>query len=155
MPWISPHITPESAPFWDATNRGQLLLRRCLDTGKAYYYPRDHSPFTGTTNTDWIVASGNATLYSFSYSGRDDEAYCIAYVTLDEGPTMLAVVQCDEPQRLRIGQRLNVAFAPTMNGQKVPVFRWAPSGDARTLNPISNAAKTDSNPSLPCRPHPL
>ena len=45
MPLTSPHITPESAPFWDAANRGQLLLRRCLDTGKAYYYPRDHSPF--------------------------------------------------------------------------------------------------------------
>ena len=126
MPLTSPHITAESAPFWDAANRGQLLLRRCLDTGKAYYYPRDHSPFTGTTNTDWIVASGNATLYSFSYSGRDDETYRIAYVTLDEGPKLLSMVHCDNPQQLRIGQRLRVAFATTPSGQKIPVFTLSP-----------------------------
>lgn len=126
MHLTSPHITPESAPFWEAANREQLLLRRCLDTGKPYFYPRDHSPFTGSAHTDWIIASGNATLYSFSYSGRNDEAYCIAYVTLDEGPTMLSVVQCDEPRQLRIGQWLKVAFAPTPNGQKIPVFTLSP-----------------------------
>lgn len=122
MPLTSPHLTRESAPFRDAANRDQLLLRRCLDTGRAYYYPRDHSPFTGSTNTDWIVASGHATLYSFSYNGRDDETYCIAYVTLDEGPTLLSVVQCDNPQHLRIGLRLKVAFTTTPNGQKIPIF---------------------------------
>lgn len=128
MHLTSPYITPESAPFWEAANREQLLLRRCLDTGKAFFYPRDHSPFTGSAATDWVVASGNATLYSFSYSGRDDEAYCIAYVTLDEGPTMLSVIECDDPQQLRIGHRLEVAFAPTPNGQKIPVFRLSLTG---------------------------
>ena len=122
MHLTSPRITRESAPFWDAANRGQLLLRRCLDTGKAYYYPRDHSPFTGSTNTDWIVASGNATLYSFSYSGRGEALHCIAYVTLDEGPTVLSVILCDDPQPLRIGQRLKVTFVPTPNGQTLPAF---------------------------------
>lgn len=122
MQLTSPHITSESAPFWAAANQGQLLLRRCLDTGKAYYYPRDHSPFTGGTATDWIVASGSATLYSFSYSGREAEDYCIAFVTLDEGPTILTAVQCDTPHTLQIGQRLTVAFALTANGQNIPVF---------------------------------
>ncbi|WPN97676.1 Zn-ribbon domain-containing OB-fold protein [Pseudomonas sp. MUP55] len=128
MHLTSPHITPESAPFWEAANRGQLLLRRCLDTGKAFFYPRDHSPFTGSAATDWIVASGNASLYSFSYSGQADEAYCIAYVTLDEGPTMLSAIRCDDPHRLRIGQRLKVTFASTPNGQKVPVFELSHCG---------------------------
>ncbi|WP_395610373.1 Zn-ribbon domain-containing OB-fold protein [Pseudomonas sp. B22129] len=146
MQLTSPHITPESAPYWAAANREQLLLRRCLDTGKSYFYPRDHSPFTGSARTDWVLASGHATLYSFSFSGKKDELHCIAYVTLDEGPTMLSVVECDEPQQLRIGQRLNVAFVPTPNGQKIPVFRLPPTGDGNTLNPISNAAKTGSNP---------
>ena len=125
MQLTSPHISPESEPFWAAANQEQLLLRRCLDTGKAYYYPRDRSPFTGTTATDWIVACGDGTLYSFSYSGRSDETHCIAYVTLDEGPTLLSVIQCDDPRQLKIGQRLKVAFAPTASGQKVPVFKPA------------------------------
>ncbi|MGF6095195.1 Zn-ribbon domain-containing OB-fold protein [Pseudomonas sp. 18175] len=127
MHLTSPHITPESAPYWAAANREQLLLRRCLDTGKAFFYPRDHSPFTGSAACDWIVASGNATLYSFSYSGREDESHCIAYVTLDEGPTMLSVVLCDEPPQLRIGQRLKVIFVPTPSGQKIPAFVLSPT----------------------------
>lgn len=117
-----PQITPESAPFWDAANQGKLLLRRCLDTGKPYYYPRDHSPFTGSTSTDWIVASGDATLYSFSYSRREDHVHCIAYVTLNEGPTILSAIDCEDPQQLRIGQRLKVAFYTCETGQNVPIF---------------------------------
>ncbi|KAF1022980.1 MAG: hypothetical protein GAK37_03299 [Pseudomonas sp.] len=118
----SPDITQESAPFWAAANQGQLLLRRCLDTGQPYYYPRDHSPFTGSLHTDWIVASGTGTLYSFSHGLRDGQVHCIAYVTLDEGPTILTVIDCENPQWLHIGQRLKVAFAATASGQNVPVF---------------------------------
>jgi uncharacterized OB-fold protein len=118
----APHINAENAPFWAAANQERLLLRRCLDTGKPYYYPRDHSPFTGSTHTDWIVASGDGTLYSFSYSSRDNQIHCIAYITLDEGPTMLSVISCEDPQQLRIGQRVKVAFAASPTGQKVPIF---------------------------------
>lgn len=118
----SPAITAEGAPFWAAANEGRLLLRRCLDTGRAFHPPRDHSPFSGSPRVDWIEASGDASLYAFSYSQRDGQSHCLAYVTLAEGPTLLTAVQVDDAQQLRIGQPLRVRFVASQNGQQVPVF---------------------------------
>ena len=48
--------------------------------------------------------------------------YAIAYVTLDEGVTMLTnIVDCDL-DTLRIGQRVKVCFKPTDGDAMVPMF---------------------------------
>ncbi len=56
---------------------------------------------------------------------RAPEPYAVAYVTLDEGPTMLTnLVDCDL-DRLAIGQRVRLVFTPTEGGAPVPTFRPA------------------------------
>lgn len=119
---VSPQPWPETAVFWEAANQNRLLLRRCLSTGKAYYYPRNHSPFTGRDNTEWMEASGEGVLYSFSVMPRAQPPYCIAYVVLAEGPIMLTNVLTDDFDSLRIGQPLRVRFEPSQDGQLVPMF---------------------------------
>jgi uncharacterized OB-fold protein len=53
---------------------------------------------------------------------RVPEPYAIAYVTLDEGPTMMTnVVDC-ELDAVRIGQRVRVVFKPSEGGPPVPMF---------------------------------
>ena len=49
--------------------------------------------------------------------------YAIAYVTLDEGPTMMTnIVDCDL-DAIRIGQAVRVVFKPTEDGgPPVPMF---------------------------------
>lgn len=119
---LSPQIWPETTPYWEAANEGRLLLRRCLDTGRAYHYPRLHSPFTGSSNTEWIAASGKGTVYSFSVLPRAQPPYCIAYVELDEGPIMLSNLLAQDFASLRIGQAVQVRFVASANGQMVPMF---------------------------------
>lgn len=119
---LSPQIWPETAPYWDAANAGRLLLRRCLDTGRAYHYPRPHSPFTGSANTEWMEASGKGTVYSFSVLPRAQPPYCIAYVELAEGPIMLSNLLTDDFASLRIGQPVQVRFVASADGQLVPMF---------------------------------
>lgn len=119
---LSPQIWPETAPYWAAANEGQLLLSRCLDTGRAYHYPRPHSPFTGSANTEWIQASGKGTVYSFSVLPRAQPPYCIAYVELAEGPIMLSNLLTDDFASLRIGQQVQVRFVASADGQRVPMF---------------------------------
>jgi uncharacterized OB-fold protein len=56
---------------------------------------------------------------------RAEVPYAIAYVTLDEGPTMMTnLVDCDF-DRLKIGQRVKVVFTPTDGGPPVPTFTLA------------------------------
>jgi uncharacterized protein len=118
----TPHVNDETAAFWAAANEHRFLLRRCRDTGKAYYFPRERSPFTGSLNTEWCDASGNATLYSFSVLVRTDTPYCLAYVQLDEGPIILSNLCQTDFTQLRIGQRLRVVFLASADGQKIPMF---------------------------------
>jgi uncharacterized OB-fold protein len=49
--------------------------------------------------------------------------YCIAYVTLDEGVTMMTqIVDCDL-ETLKIGQKVKLVFKPTEgDGPPVPMF---------------------------------
>lgn len=120
IPAPQPH--PETQPFWDATARGELMLRDCEDCRRAHWYPRAICPHCGSERTRWLRASGDATLYSFSVMRRVAQPYAIAYVTLAEGPTMLTnLVDCDF-DGLRVGQRLRVAFAPAEGGFAVPMF---------------------------------
>lgn len=117
----SPQPWPETEHFWAAANDRRLLLKRCLQTGKAYYYPRGHSPFTGG-DTEWIESTGKGHIYSFSVLPRAQPPYCIAYVTLSEGPTLLTNVLTDDLDSLSIGQSVHVEFVKSENGQLVPMF---------------------------------
>jgi hypothetical protein len=53
---------------------------------------------------------------------RSDEVYAIAYVTLEEGATMLTnIVDCDF-DALKIGQSVQLVFEVSEKGAPVPMF---------------------------------
>lgn len=99
----------EAQPFWDAAARGVLLLKRCIETGKCFHYPREFSPFTGGP-TEWVEAPGFGEIYSCSVAYRAKPPYCIAYVRLDEGPIVLSNIEADDLSKVAIGQRVRVVF---------------------------------------------
>ncbi len=113
---------PDDEPWFAATARGVLLLRHCDDCGELHFPPRPICPHCFSDRTAFRESSGNATIYSFSILRRVAVPYCIAYVTLDEGPTMLSnIVDCPF-DRIAIGQRVRVVFRDSANGLKVPMF---------------------------------
>jgi uncharacterized OB-fold protein len=70
----------------------------------------------------WVEAKGKGTLYSYSVMRRVAEPYAIAYVTLDEGVTMLTnMVDCDL-DRLRIGDPVRLVFKAAAGGEMIPMF---------------------------------
>ena len=117
-----PEATPETRPFWEAAAQGRLLLKRCTACSQAHYYPRAICPFCFSTATEWRPASGRGIIYSYSIMRRVPAPYAIAYVTLEEGVTMMTnIVDCDL-EAIRIGQPVKVAFRPTEGGPPVPMF---------------------------------
>jgi hypothetical protein len=56
---------------------------------------------------------------------RAQVPYAIAYVTLEEGVTMMTSIVDADLDALRIGLPVTVAFHPTDGGPPVPVFRPA------------------------------
>ena len=118
----APPTNPETKAFWEAAGQGKLLIKKCRACGEVHYYPRALCPFCFSDATEWQTTAGTGTLYSYSVMRRAEVPYAIAYVTLDEGPTMMTnLVDCDF-DALRIGQRVKVKFTPTDGGPPVPTF---------------------------------
>ncbi len=113
---------PETEAYWQATKEGILLIKTCHSCKKHHFYPRDICPHCLSTDTGWLESTGYGSVYSFSTMGKDDDAYTLAFITLDEGVTMLSnLVDCD-PAQVKLGDRVRVVFVPSVNGHAVPMF---------------------------------
>jgi uncharacterized OB-fold protein len=118
----APRVLAESLPFWSAADEGRLLVKACNDCGEVHFYPRDICPHCLGARTEWREAAGTGSVYSFSTMGKGDAAYTLAFVTLDEGVTLMTnLVDCD-PRTVSIGQRVRVVFKPSDGGHAVPMF---------------------------------
>jgi uncharacterized OB-fold protein len=127
----APIVDSASRPFWQAAAEGVLLIKRCNACGQAHWYPRPFCPHCASDDTAWVTASGGGAIYSFTVTRRADPVpYVLAYVTLDEGVTVLTHLVDGEIESLRIGQRVRVTFRSAEGGGAVPVFRPEPAGSA-------------------------
>ena len=123
----SPQPDPDTEAFWAAARDHRLLIGSCSDCGEKHYYPRSMCPHCGSTNVSFIEASGNGEIYSYSVLRRADPPYAIAYVTLEEGPTMMTNIIETDFDTLSVGQKVVLKFSPTEDpdGPPVPTFRPA------------------------------
>ena len=123
-----PEVTPETAPFWEGAERGELRLCECTNCGLVYYYPRSRCPDC-FGEAKWVSADGSGTLYSYTVShqieGWPDEALpvIVGYVELAEGPRLVSTIVDCEPETVSVGMDLSVGFQSTnTDGIGIPVF---------------------------------
>jgi len=129
-PVPNPMRTEDSAAFWCAADREALAYGHCAACDRAFFYPRSICPLCGAPDTELRDAGGGGTLYSFSTLRTVADPFVLAYVTLDEGPTVLTNIVDDDPASLRIGERVRLTFGRAEDGSRVPMFRMAkPSED--------------------------
>jgi uncharacterized OB-fold protein len=121
----APIRSAESQPFWDSANDRRLLLKKCEACGHVFWYPRALCPDCWSDRTVWTPSQGHGTVYSYTVMRRVKVPYAVAYVTLDDGPTLLTNIVSDDLDGLRIGMRVDLTFAQAVDGSAVPVFRPA------------------------------
>lgn len=132
LPAKAPTPNVETQRFWDATAEGRIDLPRCDRCGLVVWYPREMCPECHGTELTWETMSGRGTVYSFTVArsgvGRrwkEHLPFVVAYVRLDEGPTLLTnVVDCD-PETLTIGEAVTAVFDDTGEGSSLVRFRPA------------------------------
>lgn len=118
---------PELEPFRRAADEGRLLLKHCSKCGETHYYPRSICPFCHSGETHWLESRGLGAIYTYSIQRRVAEPFVIAYVTLDEGPTIMThIVDAPVHENIHIGQRVQLVFRSLDGGRKVPMFRPIP-----------------------------
>ena len=123
IPFIGDANTnPEMKPYWDGLAAGKFHVRHCDACGKTHWYPRALCPFCFSDKTKFVESPGRGTIYSVSVMQRAEVPYAIAYVTLEEGPSMMTnIVDCDF-STLAIGQAVKLVLKPTEGGPPVPMF---------------------------------
>ncbi len=131
LPVRAIEVTKEAQPFWDATAAGQFVLPRCAECSTTIWYPKGFCPSCASLSIEWIRASGNATVYSFSITRKgagvwaEHSPYVIAYVELAEGPRVLTNIVGCAVEDVRIGMAVRVVFDPTEEGPAV--YRFLPA----------------------------
>jgi len=129
LPAPVPDVNPETASFWAATARGELLAKQCEDCASLIWYPRSLCPECGSPRTRWQPVSGRGQVYSYTVNNRgegpyrDYGPYVLAYVELDEGPRLMTNLVEAEPGALAVGLPVEVTFHDTGEGSALPRFR--------------------------------
>jgi hypothetical protein len=123
-------VSPETKPFWDAAQLGELHIQRCQTCGRHYFYPRPFCPNCFSDDVHWERVSGRATLHSYVINHRPvpgwegDVPYAIALVELEEGPRMATSIVGipNTPKDLVLDMALEVCFEE-QGGMMIPKFR--------------------------------
>lgn len=127
-----PRADEESRGYWEACRRHELRLQKCRACGTIRCYPRAVCPQCLSDDTEWLLASGRGTVYTFTVTYqnhapgfRESLPYVLAYVSLEEGVQMLTnIVDCP-PEQVRIGMPVEVRFVDVNDELAVPMFRPA------------------------------
>lgn len=118
-----PVLNPGDENYFNAAGEGRLLMKSCRACGEIHHYPRSLCPFCWSADLEWMDSAGTGQIYTYSVTRRGAGApYCIAYVTLDEGPVVLTNIVGVDLDTVRIGQRVKVLFRTSEGGMSVPMF---------------------------------
>jgi len=125
-----PRIDEESRGFWEALARHELYLQRCGSCERVRHPPRAVCPACLSSEIEWIRASGNGQVYSFTVTHqnhapgfRNRLPYVLAVVELDEGVRMMTTIGGCDPVEVRIGMPVTVEFDDVTDEITLPVFR--------------------------------
>jgi uncharacterized OB-fold protein len=127
-----PHIDEESRPWWEALQRHELYIQKCIKCGDVRYYPRALCTNCMSSQVQWLKCSGRGKVYTFTatYQNqapgfRESLPYIMAYVELDEGVKMLTnLVDC-QPEQVKIGMPVEVVYEDVTPEVTLAKFRPA------------------------------
>jgi uncharacterized OB-fold protein len=87
---------------------GRFMLLRSRESGRCFWFPRVVEPGTGSTDLEWVEASGDGTVYSTTVIRQKPPtpSYNLALIDLAEGPRMMSRVEGVPPEDVRIGMRV-------------------------------------------------
>jgi uncharacterized OB-fold protein len=127
-------ITPEAKPYWDGLKAHKLMLPKCEDCGKPFFYPRVVCPQCHSRRITWMQASGRGKLFSFEIvyqqlnrSFKVPTPYVLALIELEEGPRLMSnlISIAPDPQVIKCDMPVEVVFEKLTDEVTIPLFQPA------------------------------
>lgn len=134
MPKQSPVPGEVDKPFWDACNKGRLVIQNCKLCNRLQHPPEETCYKCGLAESlEWRQVSGRGTIYSYGvvYDSpvnvmAPDQPFNLAVISLEEDPliNMLSNLPGTPVDEVQIGAKVQVVFEATpATGQKVPEWQ--------------------------------
>jgi len=95
-------VSQITAPFWSGLAEGKFLLARCTVCSRHSFPPRQICPKCHSRDFEWVEASGDATVYSFTRIHNTPTRYnllnpnVVAIIDLVEGVRLLTRILTSE-----------------------------------------------------------
>jgi uncharacterized OB-fold protein len=109
-------------PHLVGLRRGELHVARCARCGIPAFPPPVICGSCGAVvATEWFVASGHGTIWSFAvfhrtYLAAHPAPYTVAVVELAEGPKLISNIVGAEPGTVRVGLPVRAEFETGLDG---------------------------------------
>ena len=139
-----PVITDLNKPFFDGALSGELRLQRCEPRGHFRFPASSYCPTCLSPEYAWVTVSGRGRLWSWivmhrSYfpAFKDDVPYIVAYVRLDEGPSLITSLVDVEHDEVQCDLPVEVTFEQVTDQVALPKFRLGPGREVGKLHDSS------------------
>ena len=127
-----PKMGTHTAPFWEGTKQGKLMLPHCKECNRVHWYPRFICPSCHSMDLDWMEGSGEGTIHTYAVQHmtppvwKGDAPYVTAYIDLKEGDRMLTILRGVDPLKpedIKIGAKVKVEFEEASEDMHLPFWR--------------------------------
>ena len=111
-------IDKDSKTFWEGAKKNKLMLQKSKNNGNYFLYSIGHSNVAVDHEFEWVAASGNGRIYSFTVSYipggskyyLNKTPYVIASILLEENVRIMSNIITDDIKRVGIGKKVKVYF---------------------------------------------
>ena len=124
-------IDKDSRTFWEGAKENKLMLQKSKNNGNYFLYSIGHSNVTANDQFDWVEASGNGKIYSFTVSYipggskyyLDKTPYIIGSILLEENVRIMSNIIADDIKSVVIGKKVKVYFKKLSDEIIFPCFK--------------------------------
>ena len=123
-------LAADEARFWSFVADGELRLQRCAGCATFRHPPRPVCAACGSTESEWITASGRGEVWSFTVihpptleAFTERTPYGAVVVRLDEGVFLVSSVVDCPPDELAVAMPVELAVTEVEPGFRLPLFR--------------------------------
>jgi uncharacterized OB-fold protein/acyl dehydratase len=116
--------------WWEAVDRGELLIQKCSDCGRLRHPPRPMCPSCQSTDWKGVASKGRGTVYSYVVLRHPpipgyDYPLPVAVIDLEEGTRIVSNVVGCKPEDVYIGMKVQLSIENVDEELKLPLFRPA------------------------------
>lgn len=116
--------------FYKFVGEGKLMAARCNNCGALHLPPRPACTNCFSKDLKWTAVNNRGKLLTYTIihvAPKQFESkvpYPVAIVKLEDGPRLLGMIRGIEPEGIKVGMELTVAYERTSNNSEAESEHW-------------------------------